>query len=124
LWVRVSANRRFACPGEPVIGRFDLMLMLKRTSWSVLALLLVPVIAAAQNAPAPPPLPANPPSAPPITAGWQDGFVLQTGNGDFRLQLGLSVQMDGRFVLDDTPAVINTFTLRKLRPTLSGRVGK
>jgi len=72
------------------------MSMLKHTSWSLFALLL-PAVAAAQN-----------PPAPPITAGWQDGFVLQSGNGDFRLQLGLTLQTDGRFVLDDAPAVINT----------------
>ncbi len=61
---------------------------------------------------------------PPITAGWQDGFVLQTGNSDYRLQIGLNAQMDGRFSLDDPTPIVNTFTIRKARPTFTGRVGK
>jgi phosphate-selective porin OprO/OprP len=78
--------------------------------------------------PAPPPAstpaPAQPAPAPPPVAGWQDGFFVQTPNGDNRLVLGLTTQMDGRFSLDDPKATINTFTIRKARPTLSGRVAK
>jgi phosphate-selective porin OprO/OprP len=62
--------------------------------------------------------------APPLTAGWRDGFVIQNENGDFRLQIGLLVNADGRFVLDDpNDAVTNTFFIRRLRPTLRGRLG-
>ena len=43
----------------------------------------------------------EPPPAP-VTAGWQDGFVLQSANGDNRLVLGLTVQADARFIFDDT----------------------
>jgi phosphate-selective porin OprO/OprP len=64
------------------------------------------------------------PPAQPFTAGWQDGFVLQTPNGDNRLVLGLNVQMDGRFSLDEPTPIVNTFTIRKARPTFSGRVAK
>jgi phosphate-selective porin OprO/OprP len=71
--------------------------------------------AAAAQAPAAP--------APPVV-GFQDGFFIQSPNGDNRLVFGAISQMDGRFSLDDPPATVNTFTLRKLRPVLSGRVGR
>jgi phosphate-selective porin OprO and OprP len=63
-------------------------------------------------------------SSQPVTAGWQDGFVLQSADGENRLVLGLTVQADGRFLFDDTQTVADTFTIRKLRPTLSGRIAK
>ena len=70
---------------------------------------------------------AQAPAAPaqPFTAGWQDGFFIQTANGDYRLLFGLVAQMDGRFSLDDPPPITNTFTIRKVRPTLlrPGRAG-
>jgi phosphate-selective porin OprO/OprP len=65
-----------------------------------------------------------PPAAPPATAGWQEGFVLQSGNGDNRLVLGLAAQADGRFSIDDPTPITNAFTIRKLRPTFSGRVAR
>jgi len=61
---------------------------------------------------------------PPATAGWQDGFFVQSGNGDYRLVLGVTAQSDGRFSLDDPLPITNTFTIRKVRPTLSGRVAR
>lgn len=64
------------------------------------------------------------PAAPPFTAGWQDGFVVQSTNGDFRLVLGMVAQFDGRFTLNDPAPIINTFTIRKARPSMTGRVGK
>ena len=78
----------------------------------VVALVTVPAAAAAQT------------TSTPFTAGWQDGFVVQSANGDNRLVLGLTGQVDGRFALDDPQPIINTFTIRKARPTLSGRVAK
>jgi phosphate-selective porin OprO/OprP len=66
----------------------------------------------------------EPPPAAPFTAGWQDGFVLQSPDGDNRLVIGLTAQIDGRFALDDESPVIDTFIIRKARPTLSGRVAK
>ncbi len=60
----------------------------------------------------------------PVTAGWQDGFVIQSTNGDYRLTLGLLTQVDGRFDTDTAKPITNTFTIRKARPTLSGRVGR
>jgi phosphate-selective porin OprO and OprP len=64
------------------------------------------------------------PPAPPVTAGWQDGFVLQSANGENRLVLGLTVQADGRFLFGDTQTLADTFTIRKARPTFSGRIAK
>jgi phosphate-selective porin OprO/OprP len=63
-----------------------------------------------------------PPAAPPFTAGWQDGFVLQSANGDNRLQIGLLIHADGRFAVDDSSQqVVDTFAFRRLRPYLRGR---
>src|SRR4051794_3069508 len=67
---------------------------------------------------------ATPSPAPPVTAGWQDGFVLQSPNGDNRLVLGLTAQVDARFPLDDRSLSSSTFMIRKARPTFSGRIGK
>ena len=64
------------------------------------------------------------PSTPPITAGWQDGFVVQSANGDNRIVLGATIQADGRFSFDEPPPITSTFSIRKARPTLSGRVAK
>jgi phosphate-selective porin OprO/OprP len=73
--------------------------------------------AAAASAQAPAPAAA--------TAGWQDGLVVQSADGDFRLQIGLLVHADGRFALDDSnEAVVNTFAFRRLRPYLRGRFSR
>ncbi|MQA30217.1 MAG: porin [Luteitalea sp.] len=63
-------------------------------------------------------------SAAPFTAGWQDGFIMQSANGDYRLAIGLVAQMDGRFPLDEPTPIVNTFTVRKVRPTFSGRLAR
>jgi len=62
--------------------------------------------------------------AAPVTAGWQDGFVIQSPDGNNRIVLGATIQVDGRFSFDDPPASISTFAIRKARPTVSGRVAK
>lgn len=82
------------------------------------AILAATALAAAAQTPAPPPAPA------PVTAGWDNGFVLQTANGDNRIVFGLTLQGDGRFSLDDPSPIRNTFTLRKARPAVSGRVAR
>ncbi len=75
---------------------------------------------------APPATADNPPApAPPVTAGWQDGFFIQSANGDFRLQIGLLAHADGRFVPSDgTQIVPDTFLIRRLRPSLRGRFSR
>jgi phosphate-selective porin OprO/OprP len=65
------------------------------------------------------------PKPPPLTAGWRDGFVIQSEQGDFRLQIGALIHADGRFAAgDDSEAVNDTFLIRRARPYLRARVGK
>ena len=79
--------------------------------------LVVPVAGFAQ-APAQPPQPSR------VVAG-QEGFAIESGDGTFRLQIGLLVQADGRFVLeDDDHRVVDTFAFRRLRPYLRGRFSR
>jgi phosphate-selective porin OprO/OprP len=70
------------------------------------------------------PAQASAPAAQPFTAGWQNGFVIQSANGDNRLQLGIVVQADGKFTTDDPAPFTDTFTIRKARPGIQGRVAK
>lgn len=79
---------------------------------------LVPALAQAQTAPAAAP-------APPRVAAGQDGVVIESGNGEFRLQIGALVHVDGRFALDDDQSqVVDTFAIRRARPYLRGRLGR
>jgi phosphate-selective porin len=59
-----------------------------------------------------------------VVAGWDEGFFVQSANGDYRLNLGTVLQADGRFSMDDPPPVTNTFTIRKARVVLAGRAAK
>lgn len=63
-------------------------------------------------------------AGPPVTAGWQDGFVIQSADGDNRVVFGMVAQSDGRFSVDDPSPITNTFTIRKIRPTFTGRIAK
>jgi phosphate-selective porin OprO/OprP len=63
-------------------------------------------------------------SPPAVTAGWNEGFFIQTPNGDNRLQLGIVLQTDGRFSVDDPLPITNTYVLRKARPIFTGRVAR
>ena len=83
------------------------------TAILALLLLLSPAAARAQTTP-----------APTVTAGFDNGFFIQSGNGDNRLALGLLTQMDGRFSVDDPAPITDTFLIRKVRPTVSGRIAK
>jgi phosphate-selective porin OprO/OprP len=54
-----------------------------------------------------------------------DGFVMQSGNGDFRLQVGALLHADARFGLaDDAELVNDTFLIRRFRPYLRGRLAR
>lgn len=65
------------------------------------------------------------PASPPLTAGWRDGFVIQSEKGDFRLQVGLLLHADGRFALaDDDQGVTDTFLIRRARPYLRARLAQ
>lgn len=98
---------------------------------TLLALATVP--AGAQTTPpsgtTQPQAPATPPPAPPRIVGGQDGFAIESGNGDFRLQFGLLVHADGRFVDGDPDVPVaglsranDTFLVRRARPSLRGRL--
>src|SRR5258705_4363425 len=57
-------------------------------------------------------------------AGFQDGFFIESPDGNTRLNFGLVAQTDGRFSVDDPLPITNTFTTRKFRPSLTGRIAK
>lgn len=75
---------------------------------------LMPAVAAGQSAS----------QSQPVTVGWENGFVIQSAEGDHRLQFGAVLQADGRFSLDDPAPITDTFLLRKARPVFSGRVAR
>lgn len=83
-----------------------------RSSFAAFLIFAWPAVAAAQQ------------PAAPLTATWQDGFVVQSADGAFRIQLGAIAQTDGRFSLDDPSPIINTFVLRKARPVVAGRIAR
>lgn len=59
--------------------------------------------------------------AEPATAGWKDGFFLQSEDGAHKLRLGAIAQFDGRaFLSDEDDAKTDQFSFRSLRPELSG----
>ena len=87
-------------------------------------LVLAVVASGAVLASATPGAAQTPPGATPVQVGFQDGFFIQSPNGDNRLVFGMVAQADGRFSLDDPEPIINTFTLRKLRPTFTGQLSK
>jgi phosphate-selective porin OprO/OprP len=67
---------------------------------------------------------AKPADGPKLTAG-SEGFVLQSSNGDFRLQLRGYVHFDGRFFPSDADSLaVDTFLVRRVRPILAGTLGR
>jgi len=77
-----------------------------------------------QPAPPPPPQPAPAPAPPRVVAG-QDGIAIESGDGEFRLQIGVLAHVDGRFTPgDENDQVIDTFAVRRLRPYFRGRLGR
>jgi hypothetical protein len=58
-------------------------------------------------------------------SGGSDGFVLQSAEGDKKLQMGLLLQADGQFDLSDSNRqVVNTFSIGRLRPYVRGRLSR
>ena len=97
--------------------------MIRAASRLVAGTVLVLVNSATASAQAPAVAAPAPPT--PLQAGFQDGFFIQTTTGDYRLLFGFVAQEDGRFVVDDPQhAVTDTFTIRKIRPTWSGRIAR
>jgi phosphate-selective porin OprO/OprP len=87
----------------------------------------VSAVAQCQTQGAAPPSATQQPAAPapPRIAAGPDGFAIESGNGDFRLQIGLLAHGDGRFALSDhTDQVADVFLFRRLRPYLKGRFAR
>ena len=60
-----------------------------------------------------------------LSAGQDKDVGIESANGDYRLQIGALIQMDGRFAVDDPlHLVTDTLLLRRVRPILQGRVAK
>jgi phosphate-selective porin OprO and OprP len=65
------------------------------------------------------------PKPPAFTAGYKDGFVLQSETGDFKLKITGYAQADGRFaVADEGDLVTNAFLVRRVRPSVQGTVAR
>jgi Phosphate-selective porin O and P len=58
-----------------------------------------------------------------MNATWTDGLVLESDNGDYRIQFGAFMRFDGRFATNaQQNGVPNTFLIRTLRATFQGRL--
>jgi phosphate-selective porin OprO/OprP len=57
-------------------------------------------------------------------AGWQDGFFLQSPDGDFRLRLRGYLQSDTRTFTSSGDTGADSFFLRRVRPIFEGRLYK
>lgn len=93
-------------------------------TWSTAVVIVFAAAMAAGERPAAAQSAGSQTSTPAVTAGWQDGFVLQSADGENRLVIGLTVQVDARLPIDSDETPPATFTVRKLRPTFSGRIAK
>jgi phosphate-selective porin OprO/OprP len=58
-----------------------------------------------------------------VVVRWNNGLSLESADGDNKLQLGTLIQADGRFA-PGSPAVIDTFLIRRGRFIFQGRVQK
>jgi len=82
---------------------------------------VAPAGGSAQQPQAVAPLPPVAAGAPP--AGTAPAFVIQSDNGDNRVQLGALLQIDGRFALDDEQHnVVDSLNVRRFRAITQGRV--
>ena len=67
---------------------------------------------------------ASPPAPPRVVVG-EEGIALESGNGNYRLQIGLLLHADGRFALaDESEQYVDNFVMRRFRPYLRGRLGR
>jgi phosphate-selective porin OprO and OprP len=84
---------------------------------------VAPAGGSAQQPQALAPLPSIASGAPPV--GTAPAFVVQSDNGDNRLQLGALLQVDGRFAFDDDQqTVVDNFNLRRFRAISQGRIAR
>jgi phosphate-selective porin OprO and OprP len=88
---------------------------LRTTATRIIVALMLASPAAAQDRPVQPPL---------VSAG-ENGVTVQSPTGDFQLRIGALLHADARFAPDDEgERVADTFTIRRLRSTLRGRVSR
>ena len=60
-----------------------------------------------------------------MTAGWKDGFFLESPNGDFKLKLRGYIQADARiFPNNGGDTGFNNFQMRRVRPIIEGTLYK
>jgi phosphate-selective porin OprO/OprP len=115
-----------ALPRETLAGgsRWESVMFRRARTVVVMAgIALIPMVAGAQDGTSPGTVQGSP-ASPQISAG-QDGFTIQSANGDFRLQMGLLVHADGRFAAEDSDQqIVDTFAFRRLRPYLRGRFSR
>lgn len=72
----------------------------------------------------PSPVPVPEPAKPPASAS-DEGFQIQSEDGDYRLQLRAYTHFDGRFQPGDGAGLaVDTFLLRRVRPILQGTVAR
>src|SRR6185369_11169925 len=70
------------------------------------------------------PAKADPPEPAVVTAS-REGFSIESGDGGFRLRITGYAQGDARiYAGDDNEDGVDTFVLRRVRPTLTGTVGR
>src|SRR4051794_328945 len=62
--------------------------------------------------------------SPPVTVGWDEGLQVQSAGGDYRLQVGTLIQVDGRMSADTPSPIADAVILRKARPIVAARVGR
>jgi phosphate-selective porin OprO and OprP len=94
------------------------MNIFERRTWAAAALLGLAATAGAEE-------PPQKDAPPVVTASGKDGFTIQSEDGSYKLRITGYAQADGRFYLgDDDEDGVNTFLLRRVRPTVSGTVGR
>lgn len=79
----------------------------------------------AEAKPAEPKAAGEKPATKPFTAGYKNGFWIQSEDEAFKLRVGGYVQGDGRFHTgDDAKLGVDAFVMRRVRPSLQGTVAK
>jgi len=87
-----------------------------RTPTLVAAIIVTASAIAEAQEPAPSPSPVAA-----VTAGWKDGFFIQSADGKSKVKIGAYIHADARFLLGDDSG--DSFLVRRVRPTFDGTVG-
>jgi phosphate-selective porin OprO and OprP len=88
-------------------------LSVRRIASRIAVAVMLATPAAAQDRPAP------------IVSAGENGVTVQSPTGDFQLRFGALLQADARLAPgDEAERVVDTFTIRRVRSTLRGRVSR